>query len=177
MNSIQRYLVPRYLNEHLEDYTIVDTLIFARPLNRLLKQTDVRREFHRCSIAADAVKRWEVLEHFDFDHYPEPRRPLEGERFLYPWQVVTLDWDWNLGPGRRPNYHRFVMLSLCHWRAKLDLASAQLLRPDFDWCVVTADRHTVVIAPTEHLIWDMSYFAMRVTAQEELTTVYGEQLD
>ena len=93
MNSIQELLKPEQLKKDYADYTIIDPLLFAPKLNRLLRSTEFRREAHRCCVAADAVKRWEVLEHFGFDRYPDPRRPLEGEQFLYPWQVVTLDWD------------------------------------------------------------------------------------
>jgi len=176
MKSIQELLKPEQLKKDYSDYTIIDPLLFAPKLNRLLRSTEFRREAHRCCVAADAVKRWEVLEHFGFDRYPEPRRPLEGEQFLLPWQVVTLDWDWDLGPGRRPIYHQFVMPSLCHWRASLDLMLARRLMPDFDWVVVSAERHTAVMAPAEQLIWDMSYFALDVSAQDALETMFGDDL-
>ena len=177
MKEITQHLTPEALTNTYHDWRIIDPLLYAKRLNRLLRSTDVRREFHRCSVAADAVKRWEVLEHFDYDRYPEPRRPLEGEQFLYPWQVVTLDWDWNLGPGRRPLYHQFVMPSLCHWRASADLMLARRLMPDLDWCVVSAERHTAVMAPAEQLIWDPTYFAMDVSAHSTLHTLFGKDLD
>ena len=151
---MQNYLNPEVLAKTYSDWQIIDPLLFARKLNRLLKTEEVRREFHRCSVAADAVKRWEVLEHFDFNTYPQPRRPIDGEQYLFPWQVVTLEWDWNLGPGRRPLYHQFVMPSLCHWRASADLMLARRLMPDLEWCVVSAEKHTAVMAPAEQLIWD-----------------------
>ena len=166
-------LEPDALSKAAADYTIINPLLYARKLNRLLKRTDVRREFHRCATAADAVKRWEALEHFDFSIYPKPRLPLEGEQFLIPYQVVTLDWDWNLPPGRRPLYHQFVMPSLCHWRAPADLMIARLLMPEHDWIVVSAPRHTAVMAPDAQLIWDPSYFAMNVSAQAALESVFG----
>ena len=177
MNEITQHLAPEVLVDTYADWQIIDPLLYAKRLNRLLRTTEVRREFHRCAVAADAVKRWEVLEHFGFDRYPEPRRPLQGEQFLYPWQVVTLDWDWNLGPGRRPLYHRFVMPSLCHWRASADLMVARRLMPDLDWIVVSADKHTAVMAPAEQLIWDPSYYAMEVSAHSTLHTLFGKDLD
>ena len=177
MKEITQHLTPEVLVNTYCDWQVIDPLLFARRLNRLLRTTEVRREFHRCSVAADAVKRWEVLEHFGFDRYPEPRRPLDGEQFLYPWQVVTLDWDWNLGPGRRPLYHKFVMPSLCHWRASADLMVARRLMPELDWVVVSAELHTAVMAPAEQLIWDPSYAAMEVSAHSTLHTLFGKDLD
>ena len=177
MTSIKQLLEPKQLQHDYLDYQIIDPLLFARKLNQLLRTTEVRREAHRCTMAADAVKRWEVLEHFGFDRYPQPRRPLEGEEFLYPRQVVTLDWDWDLGPGRRPLYHQFVMPSLCHWRGPLDLMIARRLMPDSEWVVVSAEKHTAVIAPAEQLIWDPTYFALEVSAQSALHTMFGKDLD
>ena len=144
----------------------------------MLRTEAVRREFHRCSVAADAVNRWECLEHFDFQRYSPPCTPIEGERFLLPYQVVTMDWDWdwNLGPGRRPLYHRFVMPSLCHWRASADLMVARKLMPNYDWLVVTAEKHTAVMAPAEQLIWDPTYFALEVSAQSALDSMFGSDL-
>ena len=143
---MNQLLTQEQLQSDYDSYQIINPLLFARKLNRLLRTEEVRREFHRCSVAADAVKRWECLEHFDFQRYSPPRTPIEGERFLLPYQVVTMDWDWNLGPGRRPLYHRFVMPSLCHWRASADLMVARKLMPDYDWVVVTAEKHTAVMA-------------------------------
>ena len=177
MKEITQHLTPEALTNTYHDWLIVNPLLYAKRLNRLLRTTEVRREFHRCSVAADAVKRWEILERFDFDRYPEPRRPLEGEQFLYPWQVVTLDWDWHLGPGRRPLYHQFVMPSLCHWRASADLMIARRLMPDLEWVVVSAEKHTAVMAPAEQLIWDPTYFAMEVSAHSTMHTLFGKDLD
>ncbi len=53
-----KQLEPRQLKELLNEWKIVDPLLFARSFNRLLRTTEVRREYHRCALAADAVKRW-----------------------------------------------------------------------------------------------------------------------
>lgn len=165
------------LNKDFSHYIIVNPLLFARKLNGLLRSTEIRREFHRASVAADAVKRWDCMEHFNFNSYPEPRRPLDGEEFLMPWQVVTMDWDWDLPPGRRPIYHQFVMPALCHWRAGVDLTIARRLMPQYEWVVVSGPKHTAVIAPEGTLIWDPTYFALDVSAQEAIQQVFGDDLD
>jgi len=83
IKSIQELLKPVQLKKDYSDYAIIDPLLFAAKLNRLLRSTEFRREAHRCCVAADAVKRWEVLEHFGFDRYPEPRRPLDAVQVSY----------------------------------------------------------------------------------------------
>ena len=176
MKSIQELLSPQQLNDNYLDWTIVDPLVFARKLNRLLKTKEVRREAHRCALAFDAIKRFEVLEHFGFDRYPQPTQPYEGEQFLFPEQISTLLWDCDLGPGRRPNYHRFVLPSGCHWRAPFSLMLARKLMPDLDWIVVSADKHTMVCCPEQQLIFDETYFAMGVSAQSALHSVFGSDL-
>ena len=176
MQIIQDYLAVEFLAETYLNWKVIDLLLFARKLNSLLKTKEVRREAHRCALAFDAIKRFEVLEHFGFDRYPKPTQPYEGEEFLFPEQIVTMDWDWDLGPRRRPNYHHFVLPSGCHWRAPFDLMLARRLMPDLDWVVVSAEKHTMVCAPSEQLIFDPTYFAMDVSAQSALHSVFGPDL-
>ena len=176
MKEITQHLTPKALTNTYHDWTIVNPLLFARKLNRLLKTKEVRREAHRCALAFDAIKRWDALEHYNFDIYPKATQPYEGEEFLYPEQVSTLLWDCDLGPGRPPNYHRFVIPSGCHWRAPLSLMLARKLMPDLDWIVVSAEKHTMICCPEQQLIFDETYFAMGVSAQSALHTVFGSDL-
>ena len=174
MTNIQQYLEPQYLKDNCNNYQIIDPLLFARKLNKLLKTREVRREAHRCALAFDAVKRFQVLEDCGFDRYPKPSQPYDGEEFLFPEQPCTMDWQFDLGPGRPPNYHQFVMPSGCHWRCNLDLMLARKLMPDLEWIVASAPKHTMVVAPEEHLIFDMSYFALGVSAETALKQVFGD---
>ena len=48
--------------------------------------------------------------------------------------------------------------------------------PDLDWAVVSAPKHTAVLAPAEQLIFDPTYYAMSVTAQSALESVFGSDL-
>ena len=174
---MQELLTPNSLQETYLDWIIIDPLIYARKLNQLLKSDDIRQIAHDVTRAYEAIRRWEILELKGFNYYPQLIQPLEGEQYLYPDQMCTMCWDWCLPPGRRPNYHRFVLPMACHWRVKLDLALAQRLMPEHDWIVVSAERHTMVCCPEAQLIFDMSYFAMEVSAQSALHTVFGEKLD
>ena len=54
--------------------------------------------------------------------------------------------------------------------------AARKLMPDYDSLVVTAKRHTAVMAPAEQLIWDPTYFALEVTAQSALDSMFGSDL-
>ncbi|QNI53382.1 hypothetical protein SynBIOSE41_00850 [Synechococcus sp. BIOS-E4-1] len=177
MKPITELLTTEQLKKDFAQYKIINPLLFARKLNKLLRSERVRREVHRACLAFDAVKRWECLENYNFDRYVEPRRPLKDEKYLLPWQVVTMDWDCFLPPGRRPNYHQFVMAAGCHWRAGYDLMLARELMPEHDWVVVSAEKHTMVMAPEAQLIWDMSFYAMGVDAQSALEQTFGEDLD
>ena len=51
-----KQLEPQQLKELLTEWKIVDPLLFARRFNRLLRTTEVRREYHRCALAADAAR-------------------------------------------------------------------------------------------------------------------------
>lgn len=174
---MKKLLTPKNLQETYLDWTIIDPLLYARKLNQLLRSDDIRQIAHDVTRAYEAIRRWEILEMKGFDYYPKLIQPLESEQYLYPNQMCTLDWDYCLPPGRRPNYHRFVLPMACHWRAKLDLALAQRLMPDLDWYVVSAEKHTAVMAPAEQLIFDLTYYAMEVSAQSALESMFGEQLD
>ena len=174
---MRELLTPKNLQETYLDWTIIDPLLYARKLNQLLRSDDIRQIAHDVTRAYEAIRRWEILELKGFDYYPKLIQPLEGEQYLFPCQMCTMDWDYCLPPGRRPNYHRFVLPMACHWRAKLDLALAQRLMPEHDWIVVSARAAFHGLLSQKHnLIWDPTYFAMEVSAQSALHTVFGEDL-
>ena len=175
--TIQELLTSQQLQNDYLEYTIIDPLLYARKLNQLLRTPEIRQLFHEVTRTYEAIRRWEILEWKGFDYYPKLIKPLEGEEYLLPIQMDTMDWRWDLGPGRRPLYQSYCLSQSCHWRAKADLAVAQRLLPDYDWIVVSAERHTMVCCPEHQLIWDPTYFAMEVSAQSALHTVFGEKLD
>ena len=177
MNSIQELLQPSQLQKDYLEYQIIDPRIFGQQINRLLKTDEIRREYHRSALGFEAVRRWECLERTGFNCYPRPAETLEGESFLYPEQVDSCDWRWDRGPGRPAFYLRFTCHGSCHQRALGDLALARRLMPDFDWIVVSTEKHTAVICPEQKLIWDPSYFALEVSAQSALHTMFGKDLD
>ena len=174
---MQNNLTPEYLTETYLDWKIIDPLIYARKLNQILKTEEIRRVFHEITRAYEAIRRWEILEWRGFDYYPKLIKPLEGEEYLLPIQMDTMDWRWDLGPGRPALYLDYCLSQSCHWRTKADLAVVQRLLPQYDWIVVSTERHTMVCCPEAQLIWDPTYFAMEVSAQSTLHTVFGEKLD
>lgn len=177
MNSISRHLSPKALKKNCSSYSIVDPSKFYRKLNRVLRTPAIRREFHRTTRAYEAIRRWEVIEHFDFDRYPRLTHPLEGEQWLYPYQLNSLCWDWDLGPGRRPFFHQFVLPMSCHWTSAAQLMVARALFPQMDWCVVSSERHTSVICPSECLLFDLTYHALDVSALSALELIFGDDFD
>ena len=177
MKSIIEFLTPQSLQENYLDYQIVNPLIFARRLNRLLRTEEIRQEFHRCAVAFDAVSRWRCLEYNNFSIYPRRTEPRNGARYLKLEDVETCDWRWSQPPGRPPLYFSQVCHGSCHQRASADLMLARRLMPDLDWVVVSAEKHTAVMAPAEQLIWDPTYFAMDVSAHSTLHTLFGKDLD
>ena len=54
---------------------------------------------------------------------------------------------------------------------------ARRLMPGLEWCAVSAEKHTAVLAPAEQLIWDPSYAAMEVSAHSTLHSLFGKDLD
>lgn len=91
-------------------------------------------------------------------------------------EMDSCDWRWDLGPGRPPLYLTQTCHGSCHWRGSGDLEVARRLMPELDWVVVSAEKHTAVMAPAEQLIWDPTYAAMEVTAQSALDTIFGDDL-
>ena len=151
---MQNHLTPKYLTKTYLDWKIIDPLIYARKLNQILRTDDIRRVFHEVTRTYEAIRRWEILEWDGFSSYPKLIKPLEGEEYLLPVQMDTMDWRWDLGPGRPALYLDYCLSQSCHWRAKADLAVAQRLLPEYDWIVVSAERHTMVCCPEAQLIWD-----------------------
>lgn len=173
---MEQFLSPDYLQKHYLDYTIINPLIVARKLNRLLRTEEFQQAFHELAYTYDCIRRFEVLEWRDFDIYPKPAQILKGERYLIPAQLESMDWQWCRPPGRPPFYFKNVVSQSCHWRAKVELQLARRLFPDYEWAVVSAERHTAVICPEYHLIFDLTYAAMEVSAQSALHTMFGKDL-
>jgi len=174
---MQELLTPKNLQETYLDWTIIDPLLHARKLNQILRTEEIRQVFHEITRVYEAIRRWEILEWDGFSSYPKLIQPLEGEQYLLPVQLDTMDWRWDKGPGRPALYLDYCLSQSCHWRAKADLAVVQRLLPEYDWIVVSAERHTMVCCPEHQLIWDPTYRAMSVSAQSALHTVFGEKLD
>ena len=177
MKEITKHLTKKSLTDTYQDWTIVAPLLFARRLNRLLHKEEIQREFHRCAVAFNAASRWRCLELNNFSIYPRPAKPREGSKYLKLEDVETCDWRWCQPPGRPPLYFTQTCHGSCHQRASADLMVARRLMPDLDWIVVSADKHTAVMAPAEQLIWDPTYAAMNVSAQSTLHTLFGKDLD
>ena len=61
--------------------------------------------------------------------------------------------------------------------SRVDLTIARRLMPQYEWMVVSAERHTAVVAPEAQLVWDPTYYAMGVSAQSAIKQVFGDDLD
>ena len=84
-------LTQKTLHQNYEDWTIIDPLVFGRTLNRLLRTEEIRRAYHQVTVAYEAIRRWEILESTSFSRYPSSLKPLEGEQYLYPSQMESMD--------------------------------------------------------------------------------------
>ena len=160
-----------------DDWALVPMDKFYRRLNNALSSLPIQQAYHDATLAYYAVRRYQILDHFDASYYPKPLELQEGREFLYPYQANSMDWDWDMGPGRRPKYHEYVCAMACHWMAQPNLLVAQRLFPDYNWIIVSTERHTGVACLEEKLLFEPYFYRSGSTAKSVITMYVGEELD
>ncbi len=161
------------IRRNANQWRYVDLRKKAKKLNQVIEDPEVKQAYADATKYFWQLKRWDIFKHFR-DRLPKDITALEGEDYVYPRQIESCDWDWNMGPGRKPKYLKYVLSHACHWMSAPNLVLANKLMPNIDWITVSSDLHTSVLSTEDELIFDPYYFACEVSVIDALQMLFGE---
>ena len=161
------------IQQNANHWRYVDLRKKAKKLNQVITDPEVQQAYEDATKYFWQLKRWDIFKHFR-DRLPKDIKALEGEDYIFPMQIESCDWDWNMGPGRKPKYLKYVLSHACHWMSAPNLVLAQKLMPRTNWITISSDLHTSVLSLEDQLLFDPYYFACEVSTLDALQMLFGE---
>jgi hypothetical protein len=142
-----------------------------------------------CLSYVDIKKHWSAIDELiqpgtpinelmraDFSKYVDTRWGQHGVTFDdYYWPCELESCDWQVGRvGRPPRYWKLVKHGACHWLVNYQLELARAIMPQYDWRILTSDKHSTVWNQQGKL-WDANFMALNIQPQTAFTNA-NEQL-
>ena len=112
--------------------------------------------------------------HEDFSRYVTQRW---GDTVTFESHQLPRDLETCLGlfTDDPPAFWDLVKHGACHWLVNYQLMLAQAIMPQYEWCILTSDKHSTVWNK-ENLIWDANFLALGQDAQKAFDLANDEVL-